>query len=64
VRFGAPSVVQIPGTGDVSIRSWDVTPDGQYIVRVIETDLAGSLSPPINVVLNWFDELNATTRPR
>jgi dipeptidyl aminopeptidase/acylaminoacyl peptidase len=64
VRFGAPSVVQIPGTGDVSIRSWDVTPDGQYIVRVIETDLAGSLSPPINVVLNWFDELNATTPPR
>jgi serine/threonine-protein kinase len=64
VQFGAPSVVQIPGTGDVSVRSWDLTPDGQHIVRVIETDLAGSLSPPINVVLNWFEELNARAAAR
>ena len=57
VQFGSPSVVQIPGTGDPSVRSWDLTPDGHHIVRVIETDLAGSLSPPINVVLNWTEEL-------
>jgi dipeptidyl aminopeptidase/acylaminoacyl peptidase len=59
VEFGAPSVVQIPGAGDVLVRSWDLTPDGQHIVRVIETDLAGTLSPPINVVINWLEELKA-----
>ena len=64
VQFAAPSVVQVPGTGDPSIRSWDLTPDGQHIVRIIETDLAGSLSPPINVVLNWFEELNARAAAR
>jgi Tol biopolymer transport system component len=64
VRFAVPSVVQIPGTGDPSVRSWDLTPDGRHIVRVIETDLAGSLSPPINVVLNWTEELNARAAAR
>jgi hypothetical protein len=59
VEFGAPSVVQIPGTGDVLVRSWDLTPDGEHFVRVIETDLGGSLSPPINVVINWSEELKA-----
>ena len=59
VEFGAPSVVQIPGTGDVLVRSWDLTPDGQHFVRVIETDLDGTLSPPIRVVVNWFEELKA-----
>jgi serine/threonine-protein kinase len=57
VQFGAPSVVQIPGTGDVVVRSWDLTPDAQHFVRVIETDLDGTLSPPINVVINWTEEL-------
>ena len=64
VQFGAPSVVLIPGTGDALIRSWDLTPDGQHIVRVVETDLVGTLSPPINVVLNWFEELNARLAAR
>jgi dipeptidyl aminopeptidase/acylaminoacyl peptidase len=59
VEFGAPSVVQIPGTGDPLVRSWDLTPDGQHFVRVIETDLDGTLQPPINVVINWFEELKA-----
>ena len=64
VEFGAPSVVQIPGTGDVTSRSWDLTPDGQHIVRVIETDLDGARSPPINVVINWFEELRARVPAR
>ena len=42
----------------------DLAPDGQHIVRIIETDLAGSLSPPINVVLNWFEELNVRAAAR
>jgi hypothetical protein len=57
VEFGAPSVVQIPGAGDVVVRSWDLTPDAQHFVRVIETDVDGTLSPPINVVINWTEEL-------
>jgi Tol biopolymer transport system component len=64
VEFGTPSVVQIPGTGDVLIRSWDLTPDGQHIVRVIETDLEGTLAPPIHVVINWFEELQARVPAR
>ena len=59
VEFGAPSVVQIPGTGDPQVRSWDLTPDAQHFIRVIETDLDGTLQPPINVVINWLDELKA-----
>jgi serine/threonine-protein kinase len=64
VEFGAPSVVQIPGTGDVVVRSWDLTPDGQHIVRVIETDLDGTLQPPIHVVINWLDELKSRVPAR
>jgi Tol biopolymer transport system component len=64
IEFGAPSVVQFPGAGDVLVRSWDLTPDGQHIVRVIETDLEGTLAPPIHVVLNWFDELQARVPAR
>jgi hypothetical protein len=56
VEFGAPSVVQIPGTGDPLLRSWDLTPDAQHFVRVIETDLDGTLQPPINAVMNWFED--------
>ena len=59
VEFGTPVVVQIPGTGDVLVRSWDLTPDGRHFVRVIETDLDGTLTPPIRVVMNWFEELKA-----
>jgi dipeptidyl aminopeptidase/acylaminoacyl peptidase len=64
VEFGPPSVVQVPGTGDVLVRSWDLTPDGQHIVRVIERDLEGTLAPPIHVVINWFDELQARVPAR
>jgi Tol biopolymer transport system component len=59
VEFGTPTVVQIPGTGDPLIRSWDVTPDGQHVIRVIETNVDGTRAPPINVVVNWFEELKA-----
>jgi dipeptidyl aminopeptidase/acylaminoacyl peptidase len=59
VEFGTPTVVQIPGTGDVLFRAWDLTPDGQHFVRVLETDLDDSLQPPIHVVMNWFEELKA-----
>ena len=64
VDFGPPTVVRIPGAGDASFRSWDVTPDGRSIVRVIEADAGPALSPPIHVVLNWFEELKARTPVR
>jgi hypothetical protein len=59
VEFGAPSVVQIPGTGDPPVRSWDLTPDGQHFVRVIETDRDGTLQPRPTSSINWFEELKA-----
>jgi eukaryotic-like serine/threonine-protein kinase len=59
VEFGTPSVIQIPGAGDAAIRSWDLTPDGTGIIRVVETLGGLALQPPINVVVNWFTELEA-----
>jgi len=59
VEFGTPSVVQIPGAGNPAIRSWDLTPDGTGVVRVVETVGGLTLQPPIHVVLNWFTELES-----
>lgn len=70
LKFGPPSVVQIPGAGAPRICSWDLTPDGAGIVRFVETggETRGgvTLQPPIHVVVNWFTELEsrvASPRP-
>ncbi len=66
VEFGTPSIVQVPGAGDAGIRSWDLTPDGTGIIRVVETNGGLALQPPIHVVVNWFTELEsrgASTQP-
>jgi Tol biopolymer transport system component len=41
-------------------RSFDITPDGKRFVGLIDATLSGaSTEPPIQVVVNWFDELRA-----
>jgi len=59
VEFGPPTIVQIPGAGDPGVRSWDLTPDGTGIIRVVETNGGLALQPPIHVVVNWFTELGS-----
>jgi hypothetical protein len=59
VEFGAPSVIQVTGTGDPGVRSWDLTPDGTSIVRVVERTGGLTLQAPVHVVVHWFSELKA-----
>ena len=55
LEIGSPQVLfQWPDArGDLG-RSWDVTPDGE---RFVMTHLLNDSRPQINVILNWFDEL-------
>ena len=64
VEFGAPSLIQIPGAGNAGVRSWDLTPDGTSIVRVVETIGGLALQPPIHVVMNWSQQIEQRDRPR
>ena len=38
--------------------AYDVAPDGQRFVMIKESEEQQQEAPPINVVLNWFEELN------
>jgi len=42
-------------------RNYDVAPNGQQFIRVVDADAAKRSGPPpnptLNVVLNWFEEL-------
>jgi hypothetical protein len=49
---------QFPATGI----AYDVSPDGDRFLMVKETDSA--TAAPINVVVNWFDELKRLAPPK
>jgi serine/threonine-protein kinase len=59
--FGNP--VPVPKrfieTGPVSPTTYDVLPDGQHVIGVVDAEqsLVGGQAPHIQVVLNWFTEL-------
>ena len=38
-------------------RDYDITPDGERLVMVFPADRSATLTPQINMVLNWFQEL-------
>ena len=66
--FSAP--VPVPRGGAISPgptgqRNYDVTPDGRTlgVVAAGQTQSAGSTTPQIQVVLNWFEELRARVPP-
>jgi hypothetical protein len=54
--FGQP--VQLPKPfdtiGPAAIRTYDITPDGQRFVGVVQS---GPSTSQVRVVLNWFEEL-------
>ena len=47
------------GLGPTAQRNYDVMPDGRIlgVVAAGQTQSAGSTTPQIQVVLNWFEEL-------
>jgi len=61
--FGKPVVIPIDGTvHPPTERNFDITPDGKqfFVILPASTTNANSTKPPtqqINVVLNWFREL-------
>ncbi len=43
-----------------SYRYYDITPDGERFVMMFpanRTELGATVTPQINVVINWFEEL-------
>jgi serine/threonine-protein kinase len=63
VSFGAP--VRAPKSGfstniPVSVRTYDVLPDGKHFIGVIpvgQTQSSATGAPQIQVVLNWFEDM-------
>ena len=48
-RYEAEKLIGIP--------NYDVSPDGQQFVMVRRTNEGDRVAPPINIILNWFQEL-------
>ena len=45
-------------------RAYDIAPDGRFLARVIgQSGSVARDTPPLHVVLNWFEELLARVRP-
>ena len=67
LAFGNPLPIPKPwfDSADDVARRYDIMPDGQKFVAIIAAGSAGSTAagppatPPIQVVLNWFEELKA-----
>jgi hypothetical protein len=61
ISFGNPVVFPRPfvNPGQLSVRNYDIMPDGKRFVGVVETgqNESGAIVPQIQVVLNWFEEL-------
>jgi serine/threonine-protein kinase len=64
--FGNPARVFSASEGAITDlpfnpRNYDITPDGNRFIRVVDVDAAKRNGPPpnptLNVVLNWFEEL-------
>jgi serine/threonine-protein kinase len=56
----SPSAVRLAEGGPVAARNYDITPEGKFFVGVVPvgaTQSASQSPPQIQVVLNWFREL-------
>ncbi len=69
--MGQRNVLTVDGiftTGTLGARNYDVLPDGRLVVVTWAQDPSVDSRPPampqINVVLNWFDELNQRVSTR
>jgi serine/threonine-protein kinase len=62
--FTSPTIVEWPGdvgANTIDGRQYDIQPDGQHFIRLVAAGDRPSSgpppNPPIQVVLNWFEEL-------
>jgi len=59
---GTPAILfELPSTPTATARSYDVAPDGRFLVIKFPHSDKSSTAPTLNVVLNWSDELERLT---
>ena len=62
-QFDTPQTIFEGDYRNVQSRSYDITPDGQFILLRSEQREEEAGLRRVNVVLNWFDELNRICSP-
>jgi eukaryotic-like serine/threonine-protein kinase len=59
---GSPAILfELPSAPTATARSYDVAPDGRFLVIKFPQNDKTSNTPALNVVLNWTDELERLT---
>ena len=59
---GNPTILfELPSTPTATARTYDVAPDGRFLVIKFPQNDKSSNAPTLNVVLNWTDELERLT---
>ena len=59
---GSPAILfELPSTPTATARTYDVAPDGRFLVIKFPQNDKSSTAPALNVVLNWTDELERLT---
>jgi eukaryotic-like serine/threonine-protein kinase len=59
---GSPAILfDLPSTPTATARTYDVAPDGRFLVIKFPQNDKSSTAPALNVVLNWTDELERLT---
>jgi hypothetical protein len=53
----AATLFELPSTPTATARTYDVAPDGRFLVINFPKNDKTSNAPTLNVVLNWTDEL-------
>jgi eukaryotic-like serine/threonine-protein kinase len=62
---GSPAILfELPSTPTATARTYDVAPDGRFLVIKFPQNDKSSTAPALNVVLNWTDELERLTPAR
>ena len=59
---GSPAILfELPSTPTATARTYDVAPDGRFLVIKFPKNDKTSNTPTLNVVINWTDELERLT---
>jgi serine/threonine-protein kinase len=60
LKFGKPTVLPIKGVSTGGPRSYDIMPDGKFVVLIPQSKTEPREAPPpdrINIILSWFEDL-------
>jgi hypothetical protein len=59
---GSPTILfELPSTPTATARTYDVAPDGRFLVIKFPQNDKSATAPTLNVVLNWTAELERLT---